>query len=73
MCGSGVFRTELNRALLDETDRSRELLMRTPMKRFGSPQELVGAAVLRSSDAASYITGQCVTVDRGFLASGVNS
>src|SRR5215831_9647977 len=41
----GVFRTELNAKLLDETERGRELLMRTPMRRFGLPEELVGAAV----------------------------
>jgi len=69
----GVFRTELNRKLLDETERGRELLMRTPMKRFGCGEELVGAAVLLASDAASFITGQCLVVDGGFLASGVNS
>jgi NAD(P)-dependent dehydrogenase (short-subunit alcohol dehydrogenase family) len=69
----GVFRTELNRKLLDETDRGRELLMRTPMKRFGCPEELTGAVVLLASEAASFITGQCLTVDGGFLASGVNS
>ena len=69
----GVFRTDLNRKLLDETERGRELLMRTPMKRFGCPEELIGAAVLLASDAASFITGQCLTVDGGFLASGVNS
>jgi NAD(P)-dependent dehydrogenase (short-subunit alcohol dehydrogenase family) len=69
----GVFRTDLNRRLLDETERGRELLMRTPMKRFGCAEELIGAAVLLASEAASYITGQCITVDGGFLASGVNS
>ena len=69
----GVFRTDINRKLLDETERGRELLMRTPMKRFGCAEELIGAAVLLASDAASYITGQCITVDGGFLASGVNS
>lgn len=69
----GVFRTDLNKQLLDSTDRGRELLMRTPMKRFGSAQELAGAAILLASDAASYITGQCIVVDGGFLASGVNS
>jgi len=68
----GVFRTELNSALLDGTDRGRELLMRTPMKRFGSIPELAGAAIFLASDAASFITGQCITVDGGFLASGVN-
>jgi NAD(P)-dependent dehydrogenase (short-subunit alcohol dehydrogenase family) len=69
----GVFRTELNAALLDGTERGREFKLRTPMGRFGQSEELIGAAVLLSSDAASYITGQCIAVDGGFLASGVNT
>lgn len=69
----GVFRTDLNAALLDGSERGRELLLRTPMRRFGKAEELIGAAVLLASDAASFITGQCITVDGGFLASGVNS
>jgi NAD(P)-dependent dehydrogenase (short-subunit alcohol dehydrogenase family) len=68
----GVFRTDLNTALLDGTERGRELKMRTPMGRFGQTEELTGAALLLASDAASFITGQCITVDGGFLASGVN-
>jgi NAD(P)-dependent dehydrogenase (short-subunit alcohol dehydrogenase family) len=68
----GVFRTDLNAALLDGTDRGRELRLRTPMQRFGISDELIGPAVLLSSDAASFITGQCIAVDGGFLASGVN-
>jgi NAD(P)-dependent dehydrogenase (short-subunit alcohol dehydrogenase family) len=68
----GVFRTDLNSGLLDGTPRGAELLMRTPMKRFGQIPELVGAAVFLSSDAASFVTGQCIGVDGGFLASGVN-
>ncbi len=69
----GVFRTDLNAALLDGTERGRELLMRTPMGRFGRTDEVVGAAVFLASDAASFITGQSIVVDGGFLASGVNS
>lgn len=69
----GVFRTELNSDLLDGTARGRELLLRTPMNRYGSPEELIGAAIFLASDAASFITGQTITVDGGFLASGVNS
>jgi NAD(P)-dependent dehydrogenase (short-subunit alcohol dehydrogenase family) len=69
----GVFPTELNSKLLSGTERGREILLRTPMKRFGNPEEVVGAAVLLASDGASFITGQCIAVDGGFLASGVNS
>jgi NAD(P)-dependent dehydrogenase (short-subunit alcohol dehydrogenase family) len=69
----GVFRTELNAKLLDGTERGRELLLRTPMRRFGQQHELIGAALLLASDASSFITGQCIVVDGGFLASGVNT
>jgi len=68
----GNFRTDMNAALLDGTDRGREFLMRTPMKRFGRLEELVGAAVFLASDLASYVTGHTLVVDGGFLASGVN-
>jgi NAD(P)-dependent dehydrogenase (short-subunit alcohol dehydrogenase family) len=67
----GVFRTDLNRALLD-SPRGQELLVRTPMRRFGQIEELVGAAVFLASDAAGFVTGQILAVDGGFLASGVN-
>ncbi len=69
----GVFRTDLNAALLDGTPRGQELLMRTPMGRFGDLEELVGAAVFLASDAAGFVTGHLLAVDGGFLASGVNS
>jgi NAD(P)-dependent dehydrogenase (short-subunit alcohol dehydrogenase family) len=68
----GVFRTDLNAALLDGTPRGQEFLMRTPAARFGQLEELVGAAVFLSSDAASFVTGHLLAVDGGFLASGVN-
>ena len=69
----GIFPTEMTSAIVMGTPRGRELLARTPMRRFGNPEELVGAAVLLASDGASFITGQCISVDGGFLASGVNS
>ncbi len=68
----GVFPTSLNSELLQGTARGQELLMRTPMKRFGNAEEVVGAAILLASDAASFMTGSVVIVDGGFLASGVN-
>jgi NAD(P)-dependent dehydrogenase (short-subunit alcohol dehydrogenase family) len=68
----GVFRTALNQKLLDETERGQEFLLRTPMKRFGNVAELAGAAVFLASEAASFVTGEILVVDGGFLASGVN-
>ncbi|WP_353067367.1 glucose 1-dehydrogenase [Tunturibacter psychrotolerans] len=68
----GVFRTALNQKLLDESERGKELLMRTPMGRFGKTVELVGAAIFLASDASAFITGEILVVDGGFLASGVN-
>jgi NAD(P)-dependent dehydrogenase (short-subunit alcohol dehydrogenase family) len=68
----GVFRTEFNQKLLDGTPRGQELLMRTPMGRFGQAEEIAGAAVYLASDAASFVNGQTIVIDGGFLASGVN-
>jgi NAD(P)-dependent dehydrogenase (short-subunit alcohol dehydrogenase family) len=68
----GVFKTDLNRNLLESTERGREFQMRTPMGRFGQVEELAGAAIFLASDAASFVTGEILTVDGGFLASGVN-
>ena len=68
----GVFRTDLNANLLDNSERSREFLLRTPMRRFGKTEELVGAAIYLASDAASFVAGEIITVDGGFMASGVN-
>lgn len=69
----GIFPTDLNADILNGTERGKELLIRTPLGRFGRHEEVVGASVFLASDSASYIVGQVITIDGGFLASGVNT
>jgi NAD(P)-dependent dehydrogenase (short-subunit alcohol dehydrogenase family) len=68
----GVYRTALNAGLLDGTERGKEFRLRTPMGRFGRVEELAGACVFLASDASSFVNGELLAVDGGFLASGVN-
>jgi NAD(P)-dependent dehydrogenase (short-subunit alcohol dehydrogenase family) len=68
----GLFPTELTAPIIMGTPRGDELIMRTPMGRFGEAHEVAGTAIYLASDAARFVTGQIVAVDGGFLASGVN-
>lgn len=67
----GVFRTPLNAHVLDLPERSAAIGARTPMGRVGRVEELVGAAVFLASEAASFVTGETIAVDGGFLAKGI--
>jgi NAD(P)-dependent dehydrogenase (short-subunit alcohol dehydrogenase family) len=67
----GVFRTPLNTAALDIPERAAAIIDKTPMGRFGHVDELVGTAILLASHAGSFITGQIIAVDGGFLAKGI--
>jgi 2-deoxy-D-gluconate 3-dehydrogenase len=65
----GYFRTTLTAEILDQPDELARIESRIPMGRLGLPPELGGAAVFLLSDASSYVTGQQIIVDGGWLAS----
>lgn len=64
----GFFRTDMNAAVLENPELERHMAERTALKRWGEPQELAGTAVYLASDAATYVTGQVITVDGGTMA-----
>jgi NAD(P)-dependent dehydrogenase (short-subunit alcohol dehydrogenase family) len=66
----GFFPTELTKAALSPERRDRAL-NRSPMRRFGELDELVGAAVFLASPAAKFVTGTIINVDGGYLAGGI--
>ena len=67
----GIFPTELNRSLLN-SPRGQELLLRSPMHRFGKVEEVVSAAIYLAAPESSFTNGEILTVDGGYMASGVN-
>jgi NAD(P)-dependent dehydrogenase (short-subunit alcohol dehydrogenase family) len=67
----GVFPTDLNRPLIEGTERGQSLRKHTPLGRFGDADELVGAAIYLISSSASYTSGETIVVDGGFLTKGV--
>lgn len=69
----GVFETALNRTIVNEPGRKASILSRTPLRRFGDLEEIKGAAIFLASDSASFVTGEIIAVDGGFLAQGIGS
>lgn len=67
----GVFRTPLNAKVLEIPERLAGILARTPMGRLGDVKELIGVAIFLASEASSFVTGETIAVDGGFLAKGV--
>ncbi|HET9820499.1 MAG TPA: SDR family oxidoreductase [Burkholderiaceae bacterium] len=67
--GPGYFKTELNRALVDDEKFSQWLVGRTPGRRWGELEDLGGAAVFLASDASRFVNGHILYVDGGITAS----
>ena len=63
-------RTSLTEPVLKDPGYLKAVLDRTPMKRIGEPEEVAAAVAFLSMPAASYITGECISVDGGFLKYG---
>jgi gluconate 5-dehydrogenase len=66
--GPGYFKTELNQALVDNPEFSSWLIGRTPSRRWGDVEDLVGAAVFLASDASRFVNGHILYVDGGVTA-----
>src|ERR1035437_5596888 len=66
--GPGYMLTDMNEALVNNPDFNAWLMSRIPSKRWGRPDELVGAAVFLASSASDYVNGQIIYVDGGMLA-----
>ena len=67
--GPGYFRTELTEVFYQDQAWQQAMLAKIPLRRFGRLDDLVGAAVFLCSDAAAYVTGQCLYIDGGYMAS----
>ncbi len=67
----GFIPTDINRQMIEGTDRGRRILEHTPMARFGTADEIAGAAVYLASPAGKFVNGHTIVVDGGYLASGI--
>jgi gluconate 5-dehydrogenase len=66
--GPGYMLTDMNQALMNNADFNSWLMSRIPSKRWGRPDELIGAAIFLASEASNYVNGQTIYVDGGMLA-----
>jgi len=66
--GPGYFATELTKPLRDDPKLNEWVISKTPLGRWGRPDDLVGTAVFLASNASEFITGQIIYVDGGWLA-----
>ena len=62
----GFFPTEWNKKNFITTEREQSILKHTPMNRYGTPDELLGAVFWLASDSSSFVTGTEITIDGGF-------
>jgi len=67
----GFIPTDINRKMIEGTDRGRRILEHTPMARFGTGDEIAGGAVYLASPAADFVNGHTIVIDGGYLASGI--
>lgn len=67
----GFVPTDINRKMIEGTDRGRRILEHTPMGRFGLAEEIAGGAVYLASPAGRFVNGHTIVIDGGYLASGI--
>ena len=66
--GPGYFKTDMTKALYENSEFDSWLCNRTPSNRWGNPEELLGALIFLASEASSYVNGQIIFVDGGLTA-----
>jgi len=63
----GYMVTDMNTALIEDEMRNEQILQRIPAKRWGRPEDMVGAVIFLASDSSNYVNGEIITVDGGWM------